>query len=222
MLPALGELTPLPAPGSAMSASGLLLTLICWMGNPRRSSLGWHCLLPVRHIYSPPAASSPELTRCSSPLGSTFSVIPGVEQLRGQPGALPPSCAWPGWQWWQEHQDFWLEEEKELHLPWQCCGQELLCPCSQGRVSSCFFAELQVLVLLLHVFPGLLGLMAKLLVSPRDFLNPSLPGALSQESRACASGCLGSAGEPVVFAFAAFCKAQRCQYSFHRKAQKLS
>lgn len=66
-----GSLTPIAcraalAPGSAVSASGLLLTLICWMGNPGRSSLGWHRLLPVRCVYSPTAASRLDQPRAHS------------------------------------------------------------------------------------------------------------------------------------------------------------
>lgn len=116
-----------------------------------------------------------------------------------------------------------LEEEKAaragLLLPGQCSKQELPCPSSQGRVSACF-CRITSANVALHVFPGLLGLMAKLLVSPRDFLNPPLPGALSQE-RSVSLGQDGECRRVCAAPFAAFCKAQRCQYQFHHKAQNL-
>lgn len=102
----------------------------------------------------------------------------------------------PGLAGWQEHGDLQLEEEQAARagaapsraVPWAGAALSF-----QGQVSTCF-CRITSANVTLHVFPGLLGLMAKLLVSPRDFLNPPVPGALSWESL----GRVGSAGEPVL------------------------
>lgn len=57
---------------------------------------------------------------------------------------------------------------------------ELLCRSSQGRVSV-RFCRITCANVTLRVCPGVLGLMEKLLASPRDFLNPTLPEMVSQE-----------------------------------------
>lgn len=104
-------------------------------------------------------------------MGSLGLCVPAVPGLAGCQGC-------------QEHGDLQLEEEQAARagaapsraVPWAEAALSF-----QGRVSACF-CRITSANVTVHVFPGLLGLMAKLLVSPRDFLNPPVPGALSWES----------------------------------------